>query len=337
MGAPAPQRADSPDSATASSASLWLELCVHTDTETAEAVGRVFSAHSASGAIIEQIVSGPNEPRSTHVTVKTSLSLNDTAARDRIEEALWHLGQIHGISPLEIEKRVLKPEDWAEARKRDYAIQHIGERFAIVPSWIEYVPRSDEIAITLDPGLAFGTGLHPSTRLTLQAMGRIWDTIMTVLDVGTGSGILSIAAAKMGAPSVLAVDIDPVAVRIARENVELNGVMDRVRVQPGTIEVASEGLCIRSPRTGSGAANLRQDVPGAFFDLVLANIIAEIIIELAGPLSASLRPGGRLIVSGIMRDRTPAVEGALSAVNIQIMDQLKDEDWVALIGIKGEG
>jgi len=160
---------------------------------------------------------------------------------------------------------------------------------------------------------------------------------MTVLDVGTGSGILSIAAAKMGAPYVLAVDIDPVAIRVAWENVRENDVAEQVSVRLGTIEMSSEGLCVRRPQVVENGEHARHAIAEGFFALVLANIIAEVLIELARPLSASLQSEGHLVASGIIQDRTPSVEAALSSVGIQIVDRLQDGDWVTLIGIKGEG
>ena len=333
MRTPVPPPTPSAGKVSLSSADPWLELSIRTDLETAESVSQVLNSLNANRAIIEQVVPGPSGSPSSEATVKTFLPPDDTATRQRIEEALWHLGQIREISP--IEARVLKPEEWAEAWKRDYSVQHIGKRFVVVPSWIEYSPRSDEIVINLDPGLAFGTGLHPSTRLALRALERIWAGSMVVLDVGTGSGILSIAAARMDAPYVLAIDIDRVAVRVAQENVELNGVAGQVRIRAGSVRVDSEGLHVDGPMTDSSAAT-RRALSEGFFDLVLANIIAEVIVELAHPLSAVLQPGALLIASGIIRDRVSTVEAALSAVDIRIMDHLEDDDWVALIGKKGE-
>ena len=176
-------------------------------------------------------------PPPSTVIVKTYLPLDGTAgeAQRRLEEGLWHLGQIYPIPDPVI--RELAEEDWAEAWKQQYHLLRVGRRIVIVPAWEAYAPAPGEVVIRLEPGMAFGTGLHPTTRLCLEALEAHLAPGCTVLDVGTGSGVLAIAAAKLGARSVLALDADPVAVSVARENVALNGVA-------GTGHACSTGRCL---------------------------------------------------------------------------------------------
>jgi ribosomal protein L11 methyltransferase len=165
--------------------------------------------------------------------------------------------------------------------------------------------------IVLDPGMAFGTGLHPSTRLCVLALEQELQPGDRVLDVGTGSGILAIAAAKLGAARIDAVDIEPVAVRSTRENAARNGVADRIRVEEGSVGPGE-------PFQGT-------------YELVLANIIARILIDLAPPLAAAVAPGATLVLSGIISMREPAVRRAFDATGLVFDRQLQIEDWLVMI------
>jgi ribosomal protein L11 methyltransferase len=180
----------------------------------------------------------------------------------------------------------------------------------IVPQWQAYTPVPAEIVITLDPGMAFGTGTHPTTRLCLEALERVLSPGMRVLDLGTGSGVLAIAAAKGGAARVLALDIDDLAVAAARENVRANGVSDVVRVGAGSLDGAGEG-----------------------YDLVLVNILARVICALLDEgLAQALQPGGIVVASGIIDDQEPEVREALAKSKIEVIERVVECDWVALVG-----
>ncbi len=306
----------------------WLEFSVRTDREAAEAVSEVFNRLGSGGAVIEQEFPEPREKVSADVplTVKTFVPADDAAARQALVQALQSLSLIRHLDEPRI--RLLRKEEWAEAWKHHFHVQHIGDRIVVVPSWLEYAPQAEETVIHLDPGLAFGTGLHPSTRLSLRAMERVLTPGARVLDVGTGSGILSIAAAKMGSPHVWALDTDPMAVKVARENVRLNGVADRVYVTQGSIGTGPAGVPLLSRAdAGPPEGTLRADG----YDLTVANIIAEVIIELAKSLAASVALGGHLIASGIIRDREDAVATSLSAAGLRIANKLEEGDWIALL------
>jgi ribosomal protein L11 methyltransferase len=309
----------------------WLEFSVKTDGEMAEAVSELFNRFGTGGAVIEQRFPerGERTDGEPHLTTKTFIPAADSQARRTLEEALHHLSIIRHLPEPQI--RLLPEREWAESWKRDYHVQHIGECIVIVPSWVEYAPEGHEVVIRLDPGMAFGTGLHPSTRLCLQVIERLAHRGAAVLDVGTGSGILSIAAAKLGCSPVVALDTDPLAVQVAQENVELNGVAEQVRLVHGSIDAGAEGVRIHSEANYSQTTS---ELPVGAYDLVVANIIAEVIVGLSPALAASLAPAGHLIVSGIIADKQEAVLVSLSEAALRIEDQLQDGDWMALLATR---
>jgi ribosomal protein L11 methyltransferase len=288
----------------------WIEVCVQVDGEAAEAVSEVLNRYGRGGVVIEHLLasgSGAHE-RVDELRVKAYLPADDPALVRKVEEALWHLGQLYPIPTPTL--TLLTEADWAEAWKAHYGVLHIGRRTVIVPQWQSYTPAPDEIVITLDPGMAFGTGTHPTTRLCLEALERALSPGMRVLDLGTGSGVLAIAAAKQGAASVLALDIDDLAVAAARENVGANGVSDVVRVGAGSLDAA-----------------------GAGYDLVLVNILARVICALLDEgLARTLHPDGVVIASGIIDDQEGEVREAFAGKGIEVVERFVERDWVALVG-----
>jgi ribosomal protein L11 methyltransferase len=315
----------------------WLEFCVTTDGETAEAVVELFNRYGRGGAVVEVPVDCfehelPLAPRPDEVLVKAYLPLDGTSdePRARLEEGLWHLSQIVPFSPPTI--RRLAEEDWANAWKRQYHVVRAGPRTRIVPAWEEYHPTSDEIVIRLEPGMAFGTGLHPTTRLCLQAIEAHLRPGCTVLDVGTGSGVLAIAAAKMGARSVLALDTDSVAVAVAVDNVSRNEVSGVVDVRHSSLAGGpSQEWPASDPVTGAGPHVLDE----GRFDLVVINILAPVIVALAPGLAARTAPGGQLIASGLIESQQAEVAAALHAHGFQILEYSREADWVALLARGG--
>jgi len=285
----------------------WLEASVQVDGEAAEAVSEVFNRYGRGGAVLSTDFDDESGDTAV-VTVKTYLPLDEEGlkTRQRVEEALWHLSQIYPLPPPEF--RELTEDDWAHAWKKHFHVLRVGQRIVIRPSWQEYKPRPDEIVIVLDPGMAFGTGVHPTTRMCLQAAEEHLKPGDSVLDLGTGSGILAIAAAKLGAGSIMALDSDPLAVRAARANVQSNGVRDIVTVEQGSLDKA-----------------VRE------FDLVLVNILARVIIELADQgLADRVRPGGLLIAAGIIEEQEAEVTAALIEHGLEIVERRQEKDWVAL-------
>lgn len=224
------------------------------------------------------------------------------AVRRRIAAPLFGPG-------VELHVADVDPEDWSESWRQHYKVEHAGSRIVIVPSWIEYSPQPHELAVTLDPGQAFGTGQHESTRAAVRALENCVRPGARVLDVGTGSGVLAIAAAKLGASSVEAIDVDPVAVEAAQANVGENGVGDVVTVRLGDLASGVSGR----------------------FDVVVANILADVVIELAPDVPRLLAPRGVLITAGFVHKGVARVARALESIGHDIIEHLEEGDWDALV------
>jgi ribosomal protein L11 methyltransferase len=292
----------------------WVELSVEVHPEAVDAVAAVFHAHGTGGVSIDQPIEVDREGEQLptfvgYPVVKAYLPMgNDLATQEReIEEALWHL-QAFELSPLgALERREMDEEDWANGWKEHFHPLRIG-RIVIKPTWREWESRPDELVIELDPGMAFGTGLHPTTQLMISALQARVRPGMRVLDLGTGSGILAIPAAMLGA-RVAGLDTSEVAVEVARENVAANGVSELVSVERGSIDT----------------------VAGQHFELVFANIIASVLVELAPQLAAALEPGGELLGSGIIDERVEIVRDALVQAGLEIADQQREGDWWLIV------
>ncbi|HEY7624733.1 MAG TPA: 50S ribosomal protein L11 methyltransferase [Candidatus Limnocylindria bacterium] len=281
----------------------WLEIAVPANVEAVEAVSEILSRYGHNGIAVEIPVS----PRGgTDHTVKAYL-VEDVDAFAKVSDARDALGhlQAFGLGPIgELAVRTVDDEDWLEAWKATVTPIRIG-RFLVRPTWSDAADPG-LITIALDPGMAFGTGLHPTTQQCLEAISYLDLDGQSVLDVGTGSGILAIAAAKRGAGSVVAVDIDPLAVRAAGENAAANAV---------------------SFATSTGSA---VDVAGTF-DIVLANLVGPVLVELAQPLRARVRSGGTLVTAGTTTEAEPAVVAAFVAQGLGIVDRDERAGWVRLI------
>lgn len=296
----------------------WLELSVQVDHEAVEPVTELFARYGYNeGVVIEEPFT--QEPDGDNlavdltrpVMVRTFVSAADVPETtvDEIRRGLWHLGQMRAVGELSIEPR--REEDWANAWKEHYRPIRVGRKVVVRPPWKDYEPEGDDIVVELDPGMAFGTGTHPSTRLCLLGLEDEIEPGDRVFDVGTGSGILAIAAAKLGASQIDAVDIEPIAVRTTRENADRNGVGALIRV-------------------AEGSAGLDQPFAGSY-DLVLANIIARVLIEIADGVAASVNEGGSLILAGIIQGREPAVREAYERLGLSFVRRAHIEDWVSLI------
>jgi ribosomal protein L11 methyltransferase len=295
----------------------WLELSTLAEPEAVESVSAAFAEHG-QGVAIEQKVESSRDgdivhlPADAPVLVKTYLPLADPAVeerRARLEKAVWALGRLRQVGPLQV--RTLRESDWANAWKEHFFVHRVGERIVIVPSWreAEYVATPGDVVLLLDPGMAFGTGLHPTTRLCLRAAEELVTPDACVLDVGAGSGILSIAAARLGAKHVVAVEIEPVAARVCHENVERNGVSELVEVREGT-------LGAESPLNA---------------DVILANITIATLLELHPRLAAHLAPGGVAVLSGVLAERVDELLSAMADAGWTHERTEQEQDWVALI------
>jgi ribosomal protein L11 methyltransferase len=313
----------------------WLEITVNCEPEHAEAVADVLARYAPGGVAIQQNALdlkgerwSPDGPLEPIAAVRAYLPMDTELEEKRrqVEEALWHLRQIASIP--EPQFSTIKEEEWATAWKEHFHVTRIGGRFVIKPTWREYTPQPDDVVIELDPGMAFGTGLHPTTQMCLMALEKHLRPGDRVLDLGTGSGILAIGAAKLGADAILAVDIDPVAVESARANVAANGVNSTVQVEPGSLAQVSN---IRF-QISKDDANQRFEIWNLEFDIVLVNILAKIIIELAGQgLSEMVRPAGLAVFAGLIDTQEADVQGVLERAGLQVIERHQANDWVGLV------
>jgi ribosomal protein L11 methyltransferase len=239
------------------------------------------------------------------------------AAKAQIEAALGHLNWLYPMPTPQY--RVIDEQDWAEAWKVNYHPVRLGHHILIRPLWVEVTPEPDDVVIALDPGMAFGTGTHPSTQLVLEAAEELVPTLpgAKVLDLGCGSGILAIGAIKFGAATVRAVDIDPIAVKVTRENAEVNGVADKITADEGSLAlILSEGVA---------------------YDLALVNILAKVIVMLCGEgLGEVVRPGGVAVFGGIIEEQAAEVETALRTTGLIPYKRRMSGDWVVIEARKAE-
>jgi len=303
----------------------WLEVTLTVNGEAAEAVADVLTRFAPEGVAIEATrldlsPDGDQARPAGDLLVRAYLPADDglEARRAELEQALWHLGQ---ILPLPAPAyRPVAERDWAESWKANFQPISLGRRLMVIPAWLDPALDPGDIAIRLDPGMAFGTGTHPTTQLCLEAIERHLRPGQRLLDLGTGSGILAIAAAKLGAGAVLALDIDDEAVRVAGENTRANGVGEQVRVAAGSLAEVLAGKF--GPEWQASP-------------LVVANILARVIVKLMGEgLEETVAPGGLLVVSGILDSQAYEVIAALKAAGLTIAAQEHNEEWVALIARK---
>jgi ribosomal protein L11 methyltransferase len=300
----------------------WLEVSLVVSGEAAEAVADVLSRYAPEGVALEatrlDVSPETDETRPAgEVRVRAYLpaSAELEATRQQLEEALWHLGQLLPLPAPEY--RSVAEADWAEAWKSNFRPIRIGRRLHIIPAWLNPPLGPNDVAVRLDPGMAFGTGTHPTTHLCLQAIERHLQPGQPMLDLGTGSGILAIAAAKLGAGPILAVDIDDEAVRVARENAAANGVAERITLDKGSL---AEVLAGRYGPQWVG-------VP-----FVVANILARVIVDLLGQgLAQTVAPGGLLVLSGILDSQAYQVRAALAPLGLTVVAQEQIDDWVAIM------
>ena len=310
--------------AVAATPGAWLELAVSADHEAVEAVSEILSRAAPGGTSVEPAFELVEEGLAARVDlarparVRAHLPVLEPAAvRAAVEQADRELGhlQAFGLRPIgDLAVTVIREADWANAWKVHFPVLRVGRRIVIRPTWRRHRRQPDDVVLALDPGMAFGTGLHPTTRLCLAALESLADRgvlagsgTARVLDVGCGSGILSIAAALLGAGSVLAVDVDPIAVDATTANARRNRLSRAIRARAG------------SAPSGEGP-----------FDVVLANLIASLLITLADGLVEDLRPGGTLLASGIFENREADVVAAFRARGLRVVDRRAEGDWVAL-------
>ncbi|WP_025718803.1 50S ribosomal protein L11 methyltransferase [Paenibacillus sp. 1-18] len=319
---------------------LWNEITIHTSEEAVEMISNFLHEAGAGGVSIEE--SGSlNKPRDTSYGQWYDRPLNDipegqaiikgyfseevdmNSIRAEIEPRVEQL-RTFDIDPGEVryELKTVNEDDWANAWKQYFKPLRVSDHLTIKPTWEDYEPASeDEKIIELDPGMAFGTGTHPTTSLCLRTLESVIKGGEEVIDVGTGSGILAIGAVKLGAKHVLALDLDPVAVSSARENTRLNGLEEHITIKESdllsVLNASDPTLGIQLP-----------------VKLVVANILAEIILLFIDDVYKALEPGGVYIASGIWKNKEEVVETALKAAGFEIAEIRRDEDWLAFVARK---
>jgi len=320
----------------------WHEVTIHTTETATEIISHFIHELGAGGVSIEE--SGTlNKPRDTSLGQWYEHPLNDIpegravikgyfAEGTDMEQVLADLKKsVEGLKEFDIdtgnpeyELQDVDDEDWANAWKQYFKPIRISDRLTIKPTWEEYTPSPEELIIELDPGMAFGTGTHATTALCLRTLERVVRPGDEVIDVGTGSGVLSIAAAKLGAKHVLALDLDPVAVSSAKENSRLNGLEETI-----TVELSDLLQAIRTQEKGNTALGVTLPV-----DVVVANILAEIILLFVDDVYAALKPEGTYIASGIIKSKQNDVEQALTKAGFTLVERFEETEWVALVAKK---
>ncbi len=309
---------------------LWQEVSVKTDEKFIDAVAEILVECGAGGVVIEDpdmirakiaenswdAYEFPDELlKRDYIRIAAYFPV-DIDTDERLARLRKNLQDVRDKSfpdsQMDITLSEIREEDWANSWKAYYKTVKVGEQIVIKPTWEEYVSREGDIVIELDPGMAFGTGTHPTTVMCLRVLEGLINGGETVFDIGTGSGILAIAAAKLGASVVKAVDIDVVAVKSASVNVEMNNVSDRVEVLAG---------------------NLLDKVSGQA-DLVIANIVADVIKLVCPDAVKAVRNGGKFVASGIIAHREQDVTETIEQAGLVIQEVIREGDWLSLVAVK---
>ena len=296
--------------------SEWIELSIDAPPEYVEPLSEIFYRYGEGGVAVEQPGGfnpdeGETPPVPDRVTLKTYLPRDPTTDRRRaqIDVGVRLVAYLAPIS--ELRQRPVSESDWRDSWKEFFHVLRVGRRIVVCPTWREHQPQPNDVIVHLDPGMAFGTGHHPTTRMCLETIERIMPRGANVLDLGCGSAILSIAALKLGAQSAVGFELDPIAVGAGYSNVGMNGLEGRVDIVRGTLP---------SPKA-----------PAQSFDLVVANISARVVTDMATHIVDCAAPGGRIVASGIIEKHLPAVVDSLEAAGATMEETLVDGDWVALV------
>lgn len=279
----------------------WNQLTVKVPYELVEPVSHLFWRYGRTVSI--------EEIGSDIVLMGTYLTSTAKKRRAHIEVGLRLVGTIMDIEGPYVQE--VDSVDWKDAWKQHFNLLRIGNNIVIKMPWMTFCPKSDEVVVDIEPGLAFGTGYHPTTQMCLTLIDDLIYPDASILDVGSGSGILSVTASKLGAGKVVALDVDPQALRVARKTVITNGLKGKIRVIQGTLP--------------------HKAVSKAGFDLVVANISAKVIGELGRELCSVLKPGGRLIVSGFLDNQEHELTTRLECVGLILQERRQISDWVSLI------
>lgn len=308
----------------------WVEITVHTTTAGADMVSEQLMQEGATGTMVEDRadIPDPSKPNGYWEMIDQKLIDSmpedvlvhawfepDSRLRDKLRALETRMADLRamglGFDPgsLTIATQNVRDEDWAEVWKKFYKPFRAGKTLVVKPTWEPYEAAAGDRIIEIDPGMAFGSGTHETTGMCLELLEESLHGGESVIDVGTGSGILAIGAALLGAKDVLAIDIDPTAVKVARENIAHNGLADKVSAVQGNLLDKTDAVC----------------------DLCVANIIADVICMFAQPLNRHIKPGGLFICSGIIKEREQDVTDALCKADYTILEKRRKGEWVAML------
>ncbi len=294
----------------------WLEITADVPFEYVEPVASLFSRYGQGGAVIEH--AGDHNPDEGEIAglpdrarVRTYVPLIDESKQDR---ELVHIGLsliAKVSSDVTHHQKEIGENEWVESWKSHFPTLRVGKNLIIKPPWDQKTVSSNEIEIKIDPGLAFGTGHHPTTKMTLQCIERLISKGMRVLDVGSGSGILSIAASKLGAKEVFGIEVDSDAVRSSESNICLNNSKGIIKVLHGPLP--------------------HPEIQSYVFDLIVANISSKALTDLSSQLRSLAHSGGLLIASGVLAEQSMGVKEAFIKDHFEIIEEHQEGDWVALV------
>lgn len=298
----------------------WVEISIELGVHLQDAVANFLMELGANGVVTDDEIIDPltgkvPPNRAGCKRLSSYLKNNNQLSRalSALDNYLSSLAALHGLTDLpRMKLTIIREEDWNKKWQKFFSTCRIGSRIIIKPSWEIYLPKDKDIVIEMDPGMAFGTGTHPTTRMCLEVIEELAGghaiPITTMLDVGMGSGILSIAAAKLGIQKVVGIDIDPIALRYARQNAEKNKVAPQVEVRECLLHKVEER-----------------------FDLIVANILSEILIKLRKELLQHLGEHGMLVLSGILAEKTLKLEKAFSSKRLSLIDSRTHGEWACIV------
>ena len=287
----------------------WIELSVVADGELIDPLVQIFDRYSKNGVVLENVKENSGHlNNATKVRTYLNTETNYEIIFNQIDIGVRLLSHVGVVSRLS--KRVVDEKEWHESWKKHFSILEIGKTLAIVPSWLNSKEVDRKVIIELDPGMAFGTGHHPTTRMCLEMLEILVKPEDAILDLGCGSGILSIASAKMGSEKVIGIDNDETAVKVAMENIEINGISKSVSILTGSIP--------------------NKDMSKHSNDIIVANISSKIILDLSIEITEHLKPEGHLIVSGFLDINESEIINKFKELNLSVLSRLSTADWVAL-------
>lgn len=310
--------------------SNWSEVTIYTTTAGIDILGGFLIAHGIKGHVIEdssdfcEFLEGTTthwdyvddslmalKDKESNVKFYLPDNLQGIEAFNQIKASLEGLREINkgiDLGRLAIEVGSVNEEDWSTAWKKYYHPTKIGQRLVVVPCWEDYTLKDGEVRVTLDPGMAFGTGTHETTRLCMQLLEEVVKPNTSMLDIGTGSGILAITALLLGAKAAVGVDIDELSVKIAQENADLNHVGEQIKLVCG---------------------DLTDKISGRY-DVLCANIVADVIIRLSRDIKQFMHENSVLLVSGIIDERCDEVVEALESQGLALEQSVTENGWVAM-------